>query len=402
MVNKFTEGLEKVGDRYRIYENVTVSKDDLVEVPIKEGTIVETASGSKQLVKSYRMNVWEQINKNKNGRNYDTIFESVLGEKKVTLGLMNHPEGDADGSPKDIWSVQKNPLVENGWLTAQIDLVGDYGQLAEDVLEKGGSICISSSCLGRVSESGQIEKQGFLLERYGDWVLNPSNGFNHYKNEMQESTKEAVTENNTIIVENTNNDKEKLKETITMSDNRLVKLNLKGMIREAEKASSNKEKLALLEEALSFCEDEDLKDIKESVEAKIETISESIQNRATEADVLEESVKEKEKEVSTVKEAVGAKALEVTKLVAITESIKKDFNKNKAILESQTELKEEAESKLVILERDNSDLILKTSILERDLAEALKLKEADKKDDEEEKEMEDEMKDMTKEEKAEY
>ncbi len=237
-MNKYTEGLEKVGDRYRIYENISITKEDLVEV--KQSTLTEADTKGLAPIKSYRMNIWEQGKKNKNNRNYDTVFECVLNEGKITYGLMDHPIGDSDGSPKDIWSVQSTPLVENGWLTAQITLVGEYGQLAEDVLNAGGCIMVSSSALGRVNENGQIEQSGFLLERYADWVLNPSNGFSHFKNEM--TTQESTNKPNDTILENDNKKAKKLEENIKMDDNRLLKVNLKGMIREAEKVESPKEK----------------------------------------------------------------------------------------------------------------------------------------------------------------
>ncbi len=132
--------------------------------------------------------------------------------------------------------------------------------------------------------------------------------------------------------------------------------------------------MVLLEEVLSFCDGEALADIKESVTSKIEAITESVQARAIEADSLEESVKEKDS-------AIAEKAKTLNKAKAILESIKKDFNRNKVILEKQTELKEEAEAKIVILERDMAEVMKKVSILEGNNDELMsKISEEEKKD----------------------
>lgn len=382
-MNKFTEGLEQLSDgRYRIYENMQITKEDLKEIPIKEGTLVE-GLGDKKLVKSYRFKIWQGNGaKNLNKRNYESVFEKVLNEKLVTLGGVNHPHGDEDLDPARVFSVQKNPMIEDGWLTIQIDLVGDYGQLVEDILEAGGPIGVSSSCLGRVSESGQIMPESFTLERYADWVITPSNNHMHFKSEMSEtsyskenSTKESTEKNNTII-ENTKKE-DKLKENISMTNEiKNLRLNLKTMIREADKAETVEEKLRLLEEVLPYCDSEDFDDLRETINRKVTSISESVQKRAKEADTLEESVN-KNKKVISVKEA------EVTKLKAITESIKKDFVRNKVILEKQTELKEEVEKKVNLLERDLQEIMEKNIILERDLQTLIEAekKKDDKKDD---------------------
>lgn len=421
MSNRFTEGLNQVSDgRYRIYEDVYVSRENLTKIPIKEGTLIETAEGSKDLVTSYRMNVWEVGKKNRNKRCYDRVIEQVLENNAITIGLKNHPEGNSDGDPGDTFAVESNPKIENGWLTCQVDLVGEYGRLVEDILDKGAPICISSSCLGRVDESGYIEPSGFFLERYGDWILNPSNGYYHYKSEMVESTKtqkesveESTNQKSTILVEenietdteNISNKKEEIKENNKTMTNEIrnLRLNLKNMIREADKSSDTNEKLELFEEALNYCEGEELQDLKESITSKVEAINESIVARAKEADLLEATVKEKETEVSEVQESVKEQETVVSKLKAITEAMKSDFNRTRVLLEKQTELREESEAKVVILERDLAEVLEKTSLLEADLDKALGLtiSEADDKDKEkdaedkkaDDKEMSDEEKD---------
>lgn len=373
-MSKFLEGCEKLSDgRYRIRENVLLSKDSLREVKEPNNTLSEALT-EKEYIKSYRFKIWQMGEKNLNNRNYDSVAKRVLTEQPVTLGLMDHPEGDSDGKFVDVFSVQSKPMIESGWLTVEMRLVGQNGRLVEEVLEKGGFIGVSSSCLGRVDEKGSVvADSSFKLERFGDVVLNPSNNFYHYKNDVEKTTESTLNNNNTIILENTTiNNKNNLEENNIMMEDKLLRSNLRGMIREADKATSPKEKMSLLEEVLSYCDGETFVDLKESVESKIEAISEAIHAKAEKVESLEEAVKEKE-------EVVSVKESEVEKLKKITESIKADFNRTKAILEKQTEIKEELEAKNKILERDLNELMEKFSLLEAE-------KKDDMKDDEKEEE----------------
>ncbi len=87
---------------------------------LNESEKIVEANGKKFNVREgYEVPVWRLDKKNLNNR----VYSRSLGEKVckefgnlVTVNLADHPEGDDDGSVKDIVGVSKNPHIRDGIL----------------------------------------------------------------------------------------------------------------------------------------------------------------------------------------------------------------------------------------------------------------------------------------------
>lgn len=391
--NIFLEGLEQLEDgRYRLIEKVIIPNDAIETKKIEDNTITEAIKEEYGVSPDvfYTLPIWEQKAKNKNGRSYDQVMENVVGSQEATINLADHPKGNEDGNPKETWSVAKNPRISEGWMVADFYPVGNIGKLAVEIVEKGGPITISSSCLGTVDNYGNVLREGFALERYGDWVTNPSNGYKFYKNESVKENSNDISEKNLTIIniedlEDSSNLKDKEKKQMDEKlQEKILTSNILSMIKEAEREENIPSRIKSLETILPFFDDGVSSDLKESVISKITECKSQLVEKAGKVDGLNESVREKDDAIKTLSEEKVRLEESLDTAKEIIERLKADWVKANAVMEALEAKYTEEKSKVVIQEAEIAEL-----------TEGIVLSEAKKKeaDDEEEKDdepMEDE------------
>lgn len=397
--NKFTEGLKQLPDgRYRLVENLTISKDTILEkVPLKE-KLTENINGKElPIYGTYVVKIWSYEHKNKNGRNYRNVFDLVLQENKVTIGYVDHPDDGAE-TYKDVCLVGKNPSIQvdkNGekWLCAECTLVGKpYGENFEAILEIGGFLEFSSCADGSVDNYGMVEKEGFSLIRFFDVVVGSSNGQLFFKDKNIPSTpidNNNILYDNDTIEENFKNDQlpqeeaptleenandlsiekevetEKLEEekdlTIlnrtgekTMSEKLLettIGLSIKGMIKEANETSVLADKKTLLESALTYANELSDDTLKNSIKEQISLVEKQINEFAEKGktvDSLTEQVNKLNEEKSKLDESFRTLTEEHKKLEENYDTLakmyeEKQFEASETELEKSKKLNEKVE-----------------------------------------------------------
>jgi len=398
MENIYTKGCKQLEDkRYRLYENFILDSTRIVEKKAID-KLEESINGQNlPIYGSYTIKLWEQQGKNLNKRNYRKVFEKVIKENKVTVGLMNHP--DDVGDVRDVFAVERNPRIIEGWLCVDLTFVGEHGKLCEAILQAGGPLEFSSSAIGDVDYSGDVLIEGFELERWADRVFVASNGLSLFLNK-EDSLPEAVAlSSGNSLVENVQNQniedvtilKEEIGEKI-MPDNKvaesLLLLNIKRMIKDAEKTENLSEKKAILESALTYSNELTDKSLFDNVSTLIGVVDKDIHllaEKGKSVDSLTESMKtlqeEKDKvtiELETTKKAFdelqesykvlvemyenkqyesGSKELEVNKqlndvVVSLRETIKK-LETEKDYFEAMSNTKVDADYVVALREECN-------------------------------------------------
>lgn len=368
--NIYLEGLDKIDDgKYRIVEKVIIPNNAIEKHKIDDPKITESIKEEFGVSPDifYTLPIWEMTNKNKNGRSYDKVIETVVSNKEATINLADHPKGNDDGNPKETWAVAKNPRIVEGWMCADFYPVGGIGALAVEIVEKGGPLTISSSCLGNVDNNGNVLQEGFALERYGDWVTNPSNGYKYYKdtNSRTENVTESKKENVTIIKEEDHlgdNSIVQFKEKKIMDERlqeKILESNIQGLIREAKKEESIPSQIKSLENILPYFEDGVASGLKEKVVSDITDLQKQLSEKASKADELTESVQEKDARIVELEEAVKVNEGSVEKAKAIVEEMKSKLSNAQTIMESQESKVLELESVITIQEGTIEDLTSK-------------------------------------------
>lgn len=331
--------------RQKLQERFTVSKEDIKKLPLKESEqIIEKDGTSYKCRGAYELPVWRLGEKNLNERIYPKqLGEKLVQESPITLGLANHPKEEAD--VLNTFAVEKNPHIkEDGIFYVDAYFVGDNGQLANEILEAGGQIGLSSSAYGDVDDNGNVMIEDFSIERFADWVDEPS--YQVYasrdttiinQSEKQEVSHESldketkeeeklfekdVTNNN--IVNNNSDDYKKEKSMSTNSEKKKMsieeknlKLGVKHLFEEAEALENLREKRLKYQEILDYCEDVDfaedyiktandnIKEIDEKLYEladkgkEVDSLKENTEKEKTE---LQSSLEEKEDKIKTLEE----------------------------------------------------------------------------------------------------
>lgn len=300
MANRFTEGLKQLTNGlYRIREDVLVSDKTIVE-KLKPSKITESVAGNElPIFGKYTIKVWDLTNLNKNGRNYGDVVDLAL-KVPTTDGLANHPEDDEWDVTKT-FAVETNPRVLNDWLCCDITLVGELGRLAESILRAGGQLRFSSSAQGDVGPTGRVLREGFVLERFADWVANPSSGVWNYLEDIQESKnnrhKREEIENLTMYKEQEYNSMDnKLQESVE----RILAQNINGMFKAVEAENSIIEKKTLLEQIIQESANLSDKTLYEKATKKKAEVEKELEEKAKvaeEVDEVKEELKTKEEEI---------------------------------------------------------------------------------------------------------
>jgi hypothetical protein len=140
-------------------------------------------SGVQPKFRVWRLPVTRMDVKNANGRIYPRqLWVNVKDQQKDLwqglCGLCDHPKDDNDpGLFRDqavVWhdfEIPQDGKVCYGYGT----FVGPYGQLAQEILDAGGRVGLSSSGFGDVDKRTRVvDPDTFQIERLADIVLNPS------------------------------------------------------------------------------------------------------------------------------------------------------------------------------------------------------------------------------------
>lgn len=279
----------------RLRENYTISLENIKEIPLTESTrLVEYEGKSYPCIAAYYVETSRYNFKNENGRIYSRkLWENVINKQKEVYegggGLANHPDGD--GSVKDTFCIWHGlGLNENNQtIKSSMFLVGENGKLANDIIKAGGKIQLSSSGFGEFLEDNiTVNESTYLLERVADWVMNASQRvFASAKDEIKHENinKDNSNKNltiikngkNTIIENNVNKEINKNMDgdKILKSNEKALRLNIKNLLKEAEKKVNLKEKLIEYRDILTYCED--LPDIQEDIKKRIVVVNKTIE-----------------------------------------------------------------------------------------------------------------------------
>lgn len=313
---------------------------------LNESQKIVEANGKKFNVREgYEVPVWRLGKKNLNQRTYtESLGRKVESEFKnlVTVNLADHPEGDSDGSVKDILGVSKNPHIRDGILYVDAYPVDEaFAQKLERMVELGAGLGVSSSCLGDVDNNGFVLEEDFEVCRWFDYVTAPS----YEVFVTQESFKENINESVTIDIEQPIKESKNMPgDKVSMLLEKTTRLNISKLIEDAEKIEKISDKIIALEEALSYTTDEFLPDVKKSISEKIENLKKESFDLAEKGKLVEKlnediQLKESEKGPLTEKIAVlesEKKSLEekLEKATAMLDELKEHANKAEQLLEA--------------------------------------------------------------------
>lgn len=234
-------------------------KSVIYELPLNESSKILEVEGNKySVLGAYRVPIWRLDKKNLNGRVYSSsLAEKVIKESKITYALDGHPEDNYDPVYEDVKAVGKNPTKINGILYSDCYFVDeDFYKKAKRILEAGAGIGLSSSSWGDVDDKGNVLIEEFEIERYFDFVLNPS--YEVFLTKENQIIQETITNNNSKEVEKVEetipNIKEKKVMSSVMLEERNLKLGVKNLFDKAEKQSTLKEKINTYKEIVEYCD----------------------------------------------------------------------------------------------------------------------------------------------------
>src|SRR5574344_2160972 len=143
-------------------------------------------SGISQGPKIYRFPVArinDSAHPNLNHRVYSReLWENVINNQKDSwqglCGLSDHPKDDTDpGEFKYSSIVWLDMMIDDAkkLIWALGSFVGQYGKLAQEIIDAGGRIGFSSSGFGELESDGMtVNPETYQIERVADIVLNPS------------------------------------------------------------------------------------------------------------------------------------------------------------------------------------------------------------------------------------
>lgn len=142
--------------------------------------LTERANGDEVDLYRFPISRFDHLNQNK--RKYPrALFERVIRDQqdewKGRVGLADHPPEDSDGEFKNAAIVWLDMDIDdaNKLVWAIGTFVGQFGQLAKDIVSKGGRIGFSSSGFGELKGDREtVDPSTYVLERCADIVLNPS------------------------------------------------------------------------------------------------------------------------------------------------------------------------------------------------------------------------------------
>lgn len=327
--------------RQRLTENIIVkaSAYHKIERPLTESeqTLLVEGTPYKALA-IYRFEFTRPGQKNLNGRIYPyALWDKVLAAGLVTLALMDHPAEGA-GNPKDVWAVVRNPQYseDRSVITADAYIIdNENGRSALGVLEAGGDLGLSSSGYGDFLSDGiTVDPDTFQLERYFDWVLQPSyEVYGHQQDKIGEAA--------TAIANHKTENKEISMKTMTLREKRDYEISMKKIFAETSAIANPKERLAKAKEALSFYEGIDCDTLKKEFEelaANAEKECDAAIAKAQEADAALQRAENAELDAGTAKAENAAKDKIISSLEQELNAKKEEVDKKDASIKEYKEL----------------------------------------------------------------
>ncbi len=312
--------------------------------------IVEADGKEYPVSIAYEVPIWRLGEKNLNGRTYSKeLAEKVIKEGKKTFCLKDHPQDD--GSVDRIVAIAENPHIKENVFYADAYFVDeDFENKIEKIVERGMGLGVSSSALGDLDESGNVLVEGFEIERYFDFVINPS--YQVYLTKEGRKTEE-IKDNTTNIKEDikmttntvVNTEKEKKKmadknKTLSIEEKNL-RLGVKNLFEKAESKGDLQEKVDAYKEVLDYCDGVDIAEdyVKEATDkiSEIQTQIYELANKGKEVDSLKESTEktttELTEKVNTLEEEKNLLAEKYDRAIELLESMKEREKKIKELYE---------------------------------------------------------------------
>ena len=273
------------------------TKAPIKKMPLNESTRIVEKNGQRyEALGAYKVPVWRLDERNLNERVYSTkLAEQVVRDNKTTYACDSHLD-----EPKfeDVKAIGKNPTIENGILWSECYMVDEeFNKKVERIIEAGAGVGLSSSAWGDQDSDGNILTEGFEIDRYFDFVLDPS-----YEVYLTKDTKlgESEQNSNEKISEKT----EPKKEVKTMDTKKLsleeknLKLGVQSLIEKAEKQESVKDKISAYRDVIDYCDGIDsefAQAFTESAETAISELEESLFENVSKVQEAEQEIQEKGK-----------------------------------------------------------------------------------------------------------
>ena len=257
----------------------------ITKFSLTEGKIVEAEGNEYRVQEGYEVPIWVLDSENMNGRTYtQKLGERIIQEAKKTFAMKDHPKDE--GSVDKIVAVVENPhIVEANHSnnTSKDTLLcvnaffvdDDFERKVEKILDRGMGLGVSSVGYGEVLKNGKIDEDSYELERYFDFVVDPSyqvyltKDFNRQINEDISKTDTNTVSDDEVIEEETKDpvapviaeSEEKEKEIMAAEkskklsiEEKNLRIGVKSLFEKAEKIESLDEKREAYEEVLEYCD----------------------------------------------------------------------------------------------------------------------------------------------------
>jgi len=332
--------------KQKLIEKILVPSSRIVklDIPLTEATVEGT---QYKALAVYRFPFTRPGQKNLNGRIYpyklwDRIFQ--LFRTKSTVSLCNHPEDDGD--PARIWAVLRNPGYSEDRTLGMVDcyiLDNELGRTANGMLLAGGDLGLSSSGIGDFEADGvTVEADTYELERFFDWVLNPSYSvFGTLDDKISEAVMADPVKDN-----GNENDLGKVQEktggagvkTLSLREKREFEASLKRIYEDVKGIKPVHERLNRAKEALTFYEDTDVEAYKgefAELVKEAEKEFEATMAKGEQADAVKKEAEETSKKADEAKK-------EAEQLKKENETLKKENETLKKQAEESQKLKDES------------------------------------------------------------
>ena len=272
--------------------------------------------GAGQERKLWKFPVSRFGNVNGNGRVYtEQLWCNVINNQKETwqggCGLADHPMDDADpGQFKTSAIVWLDAIVDtaNKLIWAIGTFVGEYGRLAQEIIEAGGRIGFSSSGFGETLSDGKtVDPDTYIIERLADIVTNPSQSvfgdisseqsYNPGNVEYAKQTKESIEvapkskilegkgkkmvtiEKAVNMDENKTPEATKMEEgknvnvgsaTLSKLERKVIEKQVEAMLNEADNSANPMDKLTEVNELLKLVRESNDAELSAKVEEKLQ------------------------------------------------------------------------------------------------------------------------------------
>jgi hypothetical protein len=330
-------------------------------------------------------------NVNGNGRIYtEQLWRNVINNQRDTwqggCGLADHPMDDADpGQFKTSAIVWLDMIIDtaNKLIWAIGTFVGEYGRLAQEIIEAGGRVGFSSSGFGETLSDGKtVDPDTYIIERVADIVTNPSQSvfgdisseqsYNPGNVEYSKQTRESVevSPKSKIIegkekhmkVDAVNMDEgkiatpeTKLEEgktanvgpaTLSKLERKVIEKQVESMLNEADNSANPMEKLTEVNELLKLVKESNDEELINKVQEKLEkthaeltALVESAANAKKEFGDLNEMVENTKKNLQ-IGVLLNEQVADYKELCEGLTTRNRELAKQNAILESKLALKE--------------------------------------------------------------